>query len=108
LTFRLDYYIETITNQQKEKSKMQNSNIITAEYNSSVLVGAGWRSVTIKAELEKITEKRAKVSRVLEVDGETSLGWTSRTGARRQQYNSASTASRETGKVKIISKLNVL
>jgi hypothetical protein len=92
----------------KGKSKMQNSNIITAEYNSSVLVGAGWRSVTIKAELQKITEKRAKVARVLEVDGETQLGWTSRTGARRQQYNSASTASRETGKVKIISKLNVL
>lgn len=81
---------------------------MTIEYNSSVMVPAGWRSVTVQALVEPITAKRVKVLEVLEIDGDTPCGYTSRTGAKRQIYNAAGIASREVGKIKILSKCTIL
>lgn len=78
------------------------------EYNSSVMVPAGWRSVTIKAEVKPITDKRVKVVKVIEIDGDQPCGYTSRTGAKRQTYNAEGVALREVGKIKIISKCTIL
>lgn len=77
------------------------------EYNTSVMVPAGWRSVTITAKVEPITPKRVKVVEVLEIDGEQPCGYTSRTGAKRQTYNARSIALREIDKVKILSKCSI-
>ena len=78
------------------------------EYNTSVMVAAGWRSVTIKALVEPITAKRVKVVEVLEIDGKEPCGYTSRTGAKRQTYNARGIALREMYKVKILSKCTIL
>jgi hypothetical protein len=64
------------------------------------MVSIGWRSVTIKAEAEKISEKMAKVIKVLTMDGDEPHGYTSRTGAKRQTYNASGIALREEGKAK--------
>ena len=76
---------------------------MTITYNSSVLVDAGWRSVTIEALVEKTSEKMAKVIDVISIDGEAPNGYTSRTGAKRQTYNAAGVARREIGKTKRLS-----
>lgn len=78
------------------------------EYNASVMVAAGWRSVTIKAEAEKTSEKMAKVVKVLTIDGEAPNGYTSRTGAKRQTYNASGIALREEGKSKRLSACLIL
>lgn len=83
-------------------------NIITMEYNSSVLTAAGWRSVTIAAKAEKISEKRAKVVQVLLIDNEVPAYNQSRTGANRQKYNGLYFAGKEVGKIKILSKCNIV
>jgi hypothetical protein len=84
------------------------SNSIVIEYKSSVLVDAGWRSVYIKAKAVKISPKMAEVVNVLEIDGEIPSGYVSRTGAKRQRYNSDSIAKREVGSRKRISSCSVL
>ena len=81
---------------------------IKIQYTASVLVNAGWRSLEITAIAEKISEKRCKVTEVIDVDGEGVAGYASRTGANRQKYNVGSIAQREIGSVKIISKLTVI
>jgi|32_taG_2_1085360.scaffolds.fasta_scaffold13787_6 hypothetical protein len=75
---------------------------ITIAYNSSVFTQAGWRSVEIRAIAKKTSEKMAEVEKVLEIDGEAPVGYTSRTGAKRQTYNAAGIANREIGKKKRI------
>ena len=79
-------------------------NIVTVEYNASVMVDAGWRSVTIKAngELSK-SGKMVRITEVLTIDGCEPLGYTSRTGAKRQRYNASAIKERETGKNKRLS-----
>lgn len=78
------------------------------EYKSSVYVAAGWRSVTITATAEKISEKRAKVTDVVAIDGEPVRSTMSRTGAKRQSYHGTGIAERERGKIKILSRCDVL
>jgi len=58
-------------------------------YESSVFTPAGWRSVTITAVAEKISAGMASVLSVIAIDGEKPVGYTSRTGAKRQQFNAA-------------------
>lgn len=83
-------------------------NIITIDYSSSVLTAAGWRSVTIAAKAEKISEKRAKVVQVLMIDNEAPTYGQSRTGANRQKYNGLYFAEKEVGKIKILSKCLII
>jgi hypothetical protein len=83
--------------------------MITITYNSSVFTAAGWRSVTVTALAERLSAKRAKVVEVVDIDGEGAVGYASRTGAKRQQYNVGGTAKREIGAVKLLSKcINVV
>jgi hypothetical protein len=72
-------------------------------YEASVFTAAGWRSVTITALAEKISAGMAAVMEVIAIDGEKPVGYTSRTGAKRQQYHAAGIAAREVGKRKRIS-----
>ena len=81
--------------------------ILTITYTASVYTKAGWRSVTIKAEAEQISAGMAKVTRVLEIDGETPRGTMSRTGASRQQYWGTGVAQREIGGRKRLSACEV-
>ena len=83
--------------------------MITITYSSSVFTAAGWRSVTVTALAERLSAKRAKVVEVVDIDGEGAVGYASRTGAKRQQYNVGGTAKREIGAVKLLSKcINVV
>lgn len=81
---------------------------VKIEYTASVMVSAGWRSVTIEAEAEKTSEKMAKVVKILAIDGEEPYGYKSRTGAKRQTYNASGIARREEGKTKRLSACTVL
>ena len=78
------------------------------EYKSSVMVAAGWRSVTITAEAESLSPKMAIVTDVLAIDGEEPNGYASRTGANRQKYNASAIAKREVGVKKRLSSCEVL
>ena len=78
---------------------------MTIQYNAAVMVDAGWRSVTITATAEKISEKRVKIITVDDIDGDGNTGYGSRTGAKRQQYHIGGIAVREEGKIKNISTL---
>ena len=78
------------------------------KYGSSVKTLAGWRSVTVLAEAESLSEKRVKVLKVLDIDGEGNSGFASRTGANRQQYNLGYFAGAEAGKTKNISSIEVI
>lgn len=72
-------------------------------YTGSVKVQAGWRSITIKAEVERTSAGMGKVIGVLEIDGEAPSGTLSRTGARRQEFYGPSVAQREVGTRKRLS-----
>lgn len=76
---------------------------ITLEYSASVYTAAGWRSVTITAQAEKVSPAMARVTEVKLIDGEAPAYGMSRTGARRQQYNGHGIAQREVGLKKRIS-----
>jgi hypothetical protein len=78
------------------------------EYNASVMVAAGWRSVRITAKVESLSEKMAKVVEVLAIDGDSPKGYASRTGANRQKYNASSVALREVGAKKRLSACEVV
>jgi hypothetical protein len=78
------------------------------KYGSSVKTLAGWRSVTVTAEAESLSEKRVKVLKVLDIDGEGNSGFASRTGANRQKYNLGFFAEAEAGKTKNISSIEVI
>lgn len=78
------------------------------EYKASVMVQAGWRSVTITAEAKSISAKMAEVVEVLAIDGDEPKGYASRTGANRQKYNAKAIAAREVGAKKRLSACEVL
>ena len=78
-------------------------------YESSVYTPAGWRGVSVVADATaSATGKMAVVNSVLSIDGETSFGYTSRTGAKRQTYNSAGIARREIGVRKRLSACTII
>lgn len=81
---------------------------LVIEYNASVLVDAGWRSVTIKAEAKKTSEKMAVVTKVLAIDDKEPVGYTSRTGAKRQQYHAGGIAKREIDAKKRLSSCTII
>jgi len=83
------------------------SNLI-AKYSASVLTPAGWRPVTMTANLVKISEKRATVSEITEIDGIEVRKYMSRGGAKRQQFDGQYFAEQEIGKVKNISSLKAV
>lgn len=78
------------------------------EYKSSVLTPAGFRGVNIEAEVEKISEKRVSVVKVLRIDGEKVKANMSRTGAKRQAFWGTGAAAREEGKIKNLSACVIL
>jgi len=90
-----------ITFMRNQGNKMN----ISIQYNAAVMVPAGWRSVTITATAEKISEKRVKIITVDDIDGDGNTGYGSRTGSKRQQYHIGGIAEREAGKIKNISTL---
>ena len=78
------------------------------EYTASVFTAAGWRSVAITADAERVSDGMARVVAVTAIDGEDPRPGMSRTGARRQQFNGASIAAREVGARKRLSACNIL
>ena len=78
------------------------------KYDSSVKTAAGWRNVTVTAEADKISEKRLIVQKVVDIDGNGSSGYASRTGAKRQEYSGGYFAKQQIGAVKLTSKVEVL
>lgn len=91
-----------------QKIEAAEGNLIKINYASSVFTAAGWRSVAITAMAEQISPGMAKVIAVTEIDGDEPTGYKSRTGAKRQQYNASSIASREIGAKKRISTCKIL
>ena len=53
------------------------------KYTSSVKTPAGWRSELITAKAEAISPKRLRVVEVIDIGGNGSTGYASRTGAKR-------------------------
>lgn len=78
------------------------------EYTASVFTAAGWRSVAITADAERVSDGMARVVVVTAIDGEDPRPGMSRTGARRQQYNGAAIAAREVGARKRLSACSLL
>lgn len=83
-------------------------NMMKVEYKSSVFTPAGWRGVMITASAVRTSPRMVEVTNVIAIDGEPPIGYTSRTGAKRQQYNAAGIAKREVGKRKRISAIFVV
>ena len=81
--------------------------MITIKYSASVFTQAGWRNVTIEASAEQVSAGMAKVIEVLTIDGDAPIGYTSRTGAKRQTYHAAGIAQREVGAKKRLSSCEV-
>ena len=77
------------------------------KYDSSVKTNAGWRSVTITAQAEKISDKRVSIKEVIDIDGNGSSGYASRTGAKRQEYSVAYFAKQQLGLTKNLSACEV-
>ena len=86
---------------------MDTNTIITISYETGVHTPAGWRTVTVTAEAEKISAGMAAVKTVVALDGEPPHYGMSRTGARRQEYNGKSIAMREVGARKRLSACRV-
>ena len=78
------------------------------QYTASVFTAAGWRSVAITATAAQVSPGMAQVIKVTEIDGREPVGYTSRTGAKRQQYCAAAIAAREIGAKKRISACKML
>jgi hypothetical protein len=78
------------------------------QYEASVFTAAGWRAVTITATATQVSAGMAQVEQVIEIDGAPPVGYTSRTGAKRQQYHAAGIALREVGKRKRISTCKII
>ncbi len=77
-------------------------------YNTSVFTPAGWRNETVTARVELLSPKRAKVLDVIDIGGNGSTGFASRTGAKRQAYHVGGVAKRELGAIKLLSKAEVV
>ena len=82
--------------------------MIRIEYTASVFTAAGWRSVAITADAERVSDGMARVVVVTAIDGEDPRPGMSRTGARRQQYNGAAIAAQEVGARKRLSACSLL
>lgn len=80
--------------------------LVEVVYETAVCTPAGWRSETVTALAEKISEKRVRITEVLDVGGNGDGGFASRTGANRQRYSVTGVAGREAGKVKNIGSLS--
>lgn len=78
------------------------------KYSTAVFTPAGWRSETVTARVELLSPKRGKVVDVIDVGGNGSTGYGSRTGAKRQQYHVGGVAKREIGAVKLLGKVEVI
>jgi len=77
------------------------------KYNTAVFTPAGWRSEAVTARLELLSPKRGRVVEVIDIGGNGTTGYGSRTGAKRQAYNVGGVAAREIGAVKLIGKVNI-
>jgi hypothetical protein len=77
------------------------------KYDSAVKTNAGWRSVTITAKADKISEKRVTITEIVDIDGNGASGYASRTGAKRQQYNVGYFAKQQVGLTKNLSACEV-
>lgn len=86
---------------------MAKTNVISINYNTSVFTPCGWRNVEVTGVAEKISEKRCKVLNVDFIDNKKPVGYASRTGAKRQQYNALGISFREIDKIKNINTLNI-
>jgi hypothetical protein len=82
--------------------------MIKIKYNASVFTRAGWRPETITAAAELISEKRARVVEVLDIGGNGSAGYASRTGAKRQEYSVSHCAKGQIGAIKNLSTCEVM
>ena len=78
------------------------------KYNTAVFTPAGWRSEVVTAQAEAISPKRLRVVSVLDIGGNGSTGYASRTGAKRQAYSVGGVALREIGAIKLLGKVEVL
>ena len=78
------------------------------KYNASVMTQAGWRGVTITAEVKQISKGMAEVVKVTEINGEAPSSGMSRTGAKRQSYNGKHIALREVGAKKRLSACTIV
>ena len=72
------------------------------KYNTAVFTPAGWRSEVVTAQAEAISPKR------LDIGGNGSNGYASRTGAKRQAYSVGGVAKREIGAIKLLGKVEVV
>jgi len=77
------------------------------KYTASVKTPAGWRSELITAKAEQISDKRLRVTDVIDIGGNGATGYASRTGAKRQQYNVGYFASQEVGAIKLLNFVKV-
>ena len=77
-------------------------------YSTAVYTPAGWRSEVVTAQAEAISPKRLRVVAVMDIGGNGSTGYASRTGAKRQQYHVGGVAKREVGAVKLLGKVEVV
>ena len=82
--------------------------MIRIQYKASVMVAAGWRSVTIEALAHRVGIRMARVASVEAIDGQAPIGYLSRTGAARQTFNAAGIARREINKSKRISACSII
>jgi hypothetical protein len=80
----------------------------TVSYTISVKCDAGWRSESCTAIVEPISDKRCRVVDVIDVGGNGTTGYASRTGANRQKYSVSYFASNEIGKTKNFSSVSIL
>ena len=77
------------------------------KYNTAVFTPAGGRSEAVTARLELLSPKRGKVVEVLDIGGNGTTGYGSRTGAKRQAYNVGGVAKRELGAIKLVGKVAI-
>lgn len=82
--------------------------ILVVEYQSSVHVAAGWRSVDVVAEVELVSAGMVVVQQVELIDGEAPARGQSRTGARRQEFDGRYWAREQVGARKRLSACKVV
>lgn len=66
------------------------------KYNSSAIVSAGWRKITIEAEVE-VEKKMAVVKNVLKINGEEPAVYQERIGSKPQTHSARAIALMEVG-----------
>ena len=81
--------------------------MIVIKYNTAVFTPAGWRPEEVTAVAEKLSDKRARVIKVLDVGGNGATGYASRTGAKRQRYDVGYFASLQVGAIKLLNFVTV-